>query len=103
MQIAHEGSAAWVAELRLLGFKANPAGLNRVTDCIRRGMLVPEEGGGGGGGGDVLPQKILKIESPIMRFSAFLGLNWGQKSMFFIQNHEHVLLQLLALRARGLT
>ena len=38
--------------------------------------------------GWVLPQKILKIENPKMRFSAFWGLNWGQKSMFFVQENQ---------------
>ena len=35
------------------------------------------------GQGDVLPQTILKIESPKMWFSGLWGLNWGQKSMLF--------------------
>ena len=42
-------------------------------------MCVPFFKGGGGGGaamsGDVLPQKVLKFQSPKMQFSAFWGLN----------------------------
>ena len=37
MQIAHEGSAAWVAELRLLGFKANllHLSLENALKCLQ--------------------------------------------------------------------
>ena len=45
-------------------------------------MLVPE---GEGRCCDVLPEKILKFQSPKMQFSAFWALNWGQKGVFFIQ------------------
>ena len=47
-------------------------------------MLVPE---GEGWCCDVLPEKILKFQSPKMQFSAFWGLNWGQKAVLFIQEN----------------
>ena len=37
--------------------------------------------------GGMLPKKILKFQSPKMRFSAFWGLNRGQESAFFIQEN----------------
>ena len=45
--------------------------MNRVTDCINKGPFVPffyKGGGGGGGRGSegVLPQKIVKFQSPKM-------------------------------------
>ena len=33
----------------------------------------------------MLPQKILKLQSPNKRFQEFRGLNWVQKSEFSIQ------------------
>ena len=48
-------------------------------------MLVPK--GGGGRCCDVLPEKMWKFQSPKMQFSAFWGLNRGQKSVFFIQEN----------------
>ena len=47
-------------------------------------MLVPE---GEGRCCDVLPETILKFQSPKMQFSAFWGLNWGEKGVFFIQEN----------------
>ena len=36
-----------------------------------------------GGSGSMLTQKILKFQSPKMRFPTFWGLNWVQKCAFF--------------------
>lgn len=35
----------------------------------------------------MLPQKLLKLQSPKMRISEFWELNWGEKSLFFIQEN----------------
>ena len=35
----------------------------------------------------MLPLKILKFQSPKLQFPAFWGLNWVQKSVFFIQEN----------------
>ena len=40
------------------------SGLNRVTDCINKGPLVPFSKGGGGGSKRVPPQKILTFSKP---------------------------------------
>ena len=64
--------------------------LNRVTDCINKRPLVPFFlgcGGRGGGSGGVFPQSILEFQSPKMPFPVFQGLNWEQKSVFFIQEN----------------
>ena len=62
------------------GFK--PAGSNRVTDCINKGRwsLFSK---GGEGSGHVLAQKILKFQSPKMRFSASWGMNLSTKERVF--------------------
>ena len=56
--------------------------MNRVTDCINKGLLVPffwggggGRGGGGGGSGGMPPQRSVKFQSPTMQFSLFWGLN----------------------------
>ena len=51
--------------------------MNRVTDCINKGLLVPFFWGGGGerGSGDMPPQRSVKFQSPTMQFSLFWGLN----------------------------
>ena len=65
----------------------NPAGLNRVTDCIKREPLVPffKKGGGGGRGvsEDVLPQKILKFQSPKKVIFSVLGTKVRTKEHVF--------------------
>ena len=40
-----------------------------------------------GGRGDLFPQKMLKVQSPKIRFLVFWGLNWGQKNVFFSQEN----------------
>ena len=54
------------------------------TQLYQQGGInpVPLEGSGG-----MLLLKILKFQSPKMRFPLFLGLNWVQNSVFFIQEN----------------
>ena len=58
-----------------------PAGLKRVaTDCMNKRPFVPFLLGEQGGSGCILLQKILKFQSPTMRFPGF----WStEKSVFF--------------------
>ena len=50
------------------------SGLDRVTDCINKGPLVPFFlGGGGREPRCVLPQKILKFQSPKNAIFSVLG------------------------------
>ena len=58
------------------------SGLNRVTDCINKGPLVPFS---------ILsalrPRKFLNFKALKMRFSAFWGLNLRTKERVFIQKN----------------
>ena len=58
-----------------------PVGLKRVvTNCMNKKLLVPFLLGEQEGSGGILLQKILKFQSPTMRFPAF----WRtEKSVFF--------------------
>ena len=61
-------------------------GLDRVTNYINKGPLVPFSGGGGGGWGwskRVPPQKILKFQSPENAIFSFLGTKCENKRVCF--------------------
>ena len=58
--------------------------MDRVTDCINKGSLVPFSGGGGGGGSKrVSPQKILKFQSPKIAIFSVLGTKFADKRACF--------------------
>ena len=60
------------------------SGLDRVTDCINKGPLVPfSSGGGGGGSKHILPQKILKFQSPKNAIFSILGTKFEDKRACF--------------------
>ena len=57
--------------------------LDRLTDCINKGPLVPFSGGGGGGSKHVPPQKILKFQSPKNAIFSVLGTKFENKRACF--------------------
>ena len=57
--------------------------MDRVTDCINKGPLVPFSTGGGGGSKRVWPQKILKFQSPKKAISSVLGTKFVDKMACF--------------------
>ena len=62
------------------------SGLDRVTDCINKGPLVPFSGGRGvgwGGQSAFRPRKFWNFKALKMRFSAFWGLNLRTKESVF--------------------
>ena len=59
------------------------SGLNRVTDCINKGPLVPFSRKGGEGSKRVPPQKILKFQSPKNAIFSFLGTKCENKRVCF--------------------
>ena len=61
------------------------SGLDRVTDCINEGPLVPFSSGGGVGGGlsAFRPPKFWNFKAPKMRFSVFWRLNLRTKERVF--------------------
>ena len=58
------------------------SGLNRVTNCIK-GSLVPFSRRGGGRSKCVLPQKILKFQSPKNVIFSVLGTIFEDKGACF--------------------
>ena len=63
------------------------SGLDRVTNCINKGPLVPfSRGGGEGGFKRVPPQKILKFQSPKNVIFSVLGTKFeGKKACFLFK------------------
>ena len=62
------------------------SGLDRVTDCINKGLLVPFSGGGEGSK-RVPRQKILKFQSPKNAIFSVQGTKFEDKRpCFFIQD-----------------
>ena len=60
------------------------SGMDRVTDCINKGPLVPfSRGGGGGGSKHGPPQKILKFQSPKKGIFSILGTKFEDKRACF--------------------
>ena len=62
------------------------SGMDRVTDCINKGPLVPFSRGGGGregGSKHVPPQKILKFQSPKKGIFSILGTKFEDKRACF--------------------
>ena len=57
--------------------------LDRLTDCINKGPLVPFSRGGGGGSKHVPPQKILKFQSPKNAIFGVLGTKFENKRACF--------------------
>ena len=55
--------------------------LDRLTDCINKGPLVPFSGGGGSK--HVPPQKILKFQSPKNAIFSVLGTKFENKTACF--------------------
>ena len=62
------------------------SGLDRVTDCINKGLLVLFSSGGRGGSKHVLPQKILKFQSPKNAIFSILGTKFEDKRVCFSFN-----------------
>ena len=58
------------------------SGMDRVTDCINKGPLVPFSRGGGGSK-HVPPQKILKFQSPKKGIFSILGTKFEDKRACF--------------------
>ena len=61
-------------------------GMDRVTDCINKGPLVPFSRGGWGGevrSKHVPPQKILKFQSPKKGIFSILGTKFEDKRACF--------------------
>ena len=63
--------------------------IEHITDYINKQPLVPFLQGGRGSG-HVLPQKIVKFQSPKRRFSVFWGLNLRTKKAVFHRKNVHV-------------
>ena len=64
------------------------SGLDRVTDCINKGLLVPFSGGGWGRSKRVPRQKILKFQSPKNAIFSVQGTKFEDKRpCFFIQEN----------------
>ena len=61
------------------------SGLDRLTDCINKGPLVPFSTGGGGGWGSkrIPPQKVLKFQSPKNAIFSILGTKFENKRACF--------------------